>query len=148
MSISILYPNTKRRPSLQGGAGIFEKAAARSLTAVTKAWSEANQEKLAPSPDLCMHLCMATKTVSVDLEAYERLRQARSSEKESFSQVIKRAVWLPQRGTAASLLALLQVVEASESPLSEEVLDRLDANQVNDQRAPDRWADIEQETPQ
>jgi len=37
---------------------------------------------------------MATKTISVDLEAYERLRSVRH-ENESFSQAIKRVVKAP-----------------------------------------------------
>jgi len=51
-----------------------------------------------------MYLCIATKTISVDLEAYERLRMARMHERESFSKVIKRAVWKAEGGTAAALL--------------------------------------------
>ena len=43
---------------------------------------------------LCiMHnLCMATKTISLKMEAYEKLRNARRSPDESFSDVVLRAV--------------------------------------------------------
>ncbi len=47
---------------------------------------------------------MATKTISVNLEAYDKLVEARSTEKESFSKVICRAEWPPPRGTAGDLL--------------------------------------------
>lgn len=89
---------------------------------------------------------MATKTLSVDLEAYERLRSARVHEKESFSRVIKRAQWLPGEGTAASLLDSVRARGDSEGALSEEELDRLDELQ-KEEPAPDRWADSEGKEP-
>ena len=37
--------------------------------------------------------CMATKTISLELDAYERLRKARRTPSESFSSVVRRAVF-------------------------------------------------------
>ena len=54
-----------------------------------------------------IHACMATKTISIDLEAYDRLRRARRSPDESFSKVIKRAEWPVPPRTAGALLAAL-----------------------------------------
>lgn len=52
-----------------------------------------------------MHIaCMATKTVSLRLEAYERLKRARRFPEESFSEVISRAVWPNQTVTGEELL--------------------------------------------
>lgn len=48
--------------------------------------------------------CMATKTISLDMKAYHLLRQARRSEKESFSQVIHRAKWPRTRSSCGDLL--------------------------------------------
>ncbi|MEM7144189.1 MAG: antitoxin VapB family protein [Verrucomicrobiota bacterium] len=36
---------------------------------------------------------MATKTISLELDAYERLRRAKRSPRESFSEVVRRAQW-------------------------------------------------------
>ena len=84
-----------------------------------------------------MYLCMATKTLSVDLEAYERLRAARLDERESFSKVIKRAIWPAAAGTAADLLKWRQ---KSGDLVSEEVLDSLDIEQESDLPSSDKWS--------
>lgn len=69
------------------------------------------------------------------MEAYERLRRARREPRESFSQVIKRAVWPAAPATAGAMLAALET-----APLvDEEVLDRLDAAQVADRPPEDPW---------
>ena len=65
---------------------------------------------------------MATKTISVDLAAYERLRAARLRTNESLSQVIMRAHWDQSPSTGASLLRAL---EAAPIP-SASVLKRLE----------------------
>jgi len=72
---------------------------------------------------------MATKTISIDLNAYQLLSAARLSAKESFSQVIKRTLWQPQTKTCGNLLATLP-----ELPMADEdVLTRLEAAQLADQ---------------
>lgn len=78
---------------------------------------------------------MATKTISVDLEAYERLRRARQSPDESFSRVIKRARWRNELKTAAGLLLALEDAPPPDSA----VLDRLDAAQRSDAPPEDPW---------
>jgi hypothetical protein len=80
---------------------------------------------------------MATKTISIDMEAYERLRRARRHARESFSQVIKRAEWpIPPR-TAGALLKALDAAPA----LDQDTVARLDTAQRADAAPEDPWRD-------
>lgn len=80
---------------------------------------------------------MATKTISIDLEAYERLRRARRTRMESFSNVIKRATWPTPPRTAGALLEALETVPL----VDEEVLRALDEAQAADRPPEERWPD-------
>ena len=51
---------------------------------------------------------MATKTISLRVEAYEKLRRARKHPSESFSDVVMRARWDDQTVTGGELLALIR----------------------------------------
>ena len=52
-----------------------------------------------------MHdLCMAIKTISLELDAYEKLRRARLTPKESFSNVVRRARWAGISPAAGKIL--------------------------------------------
>ena len=78
---------------------------------------------------------MPTKTISIDLEAYERLRRARMTRTESFSMVIKRAQWPTPPRTAGALLAAL----GSTPALSEGEVARLDRAQREDRPPESPW---------
>ena len=80
---------------------------------------------------------MATKTISIDLVAYEKLRRARIRPDESFSQVIKRGRWERVRPSGAALLEALERAPV----LDEGTLRRLEANQRADVPPGDAWTD-------
>lgn len=83
-----------------------------------------------------MHvLLMATKTISIDLEAYELLRRARREPNESFSRVIKRATWDEIPCTAGNFLDRL----AHLPPTTPEALDALARIQRSDLPPEDSW---------
>jgi hypothetical protein len=71
---------------------------------------------------------MATKSISLELDAYEKLRRAKRSERESFSEVVRRARWDDEASTGSSVIAHLRELRARHpaSFLPDEALDRLD----------------------
>ena len=81
---------------------------------------------------------MTTKTISVDLDAYDRLRHARIRPDESFSQVIKRARWDASPSTAEALLKALEQAPV----LNEEVIQRLEAVQREDVAPENAWTEL------
>jgi predicted CopG family antitoxin len=78
---------------------------------------------------------MATKTISVDLDAYERLVRARQHNHESFSQVIKRAHWEEEDHSGAAILAAFEKLP----PVDERTIRDLEAVQKQDQPPKDKW---------
>jgi predicted CopG family antitoxin len=80
---------------------------------------------------------MATKTISLKLEAYERLRAARRYASESFSEVVLRATWPEGTVTAREFLASRR---GQRSFFSADELDRIDAGSRDDAPPEDKWA--------
>lgn len=77
---------------------------------------------------------MATKTVSVDDEAYRCLVRARRHRTESFSQVIRRARWDTDKKRCGDLLA------NAHGMVSADTLARLEQAQLEDVPPVDKWA--------
>jgi hypothetical protein len=71
---------------------------------------------------------MATKTITLELDAYEKLKRAKRSERESFSSVVRRARWDESAATGPQILASLEDLRRRDSAsfLPDDVLDRID----------------------
>lgn len=81
------------------------------------------------------NLCMTTRTISLRLEAYERLRRAKRSG-ESFSDVVMRASFEGDTVTAAEWLRWRR----EHGPLFDtEELDRIEAAKCADRPPEDKW---------
>ena len=79
---------------------------------------------------------MATKTISVRIEAYEKLRRAKRDESESFSDVIMRARWEDEPLTGGGLL---QIVRERGPLYSAEQLDAVEEAVRSDRPPEDKW---------
>ena len=86
-----------------------------------------------------MHIaCMATKTISLRLEAYERLRRARRFPGESFSEVVNRATWPTLTVTGRELL---DRIARDGADLTEEEIDRIERVKADADLPGDKWAE-------
>lgn len=81
---------------------------------------------------------MATKTISLKVEAYNRLSAARRYRDESFSEVVMRATWPEDTITGRALLDLLS---SRRVHLRADELDRVDELKQQDLPPEDKWAD-------
>ena len=79
---------------------------------------------------------MATKTVSITVDAYEKLRSARRYPSESFTQVILRAEWPEDTITAAELLSRLDDAPA---PFTSAELDAIERAKAEPREPEDKW---------
>lgn len=83
-----------------------------------------------------MHsLCMSTRTISLRIEAYEKLRRAKRPG-ESFSDVVMRARWARETITGAELLRRRR---ESGSALTSPDLDRLESAAAADLPPEGKW---------
>ena len=80
---------------------------------------------------------MPTRTISVTLDAYDKLSRARRYPSESLTEVIMRATWPEDTITAAELLSRL---DSGPAPFTADGLDAVDRAKA-EQRAPEnKWS--------
>lgn len=79
---------------------------------------------------------MPSKTISLRVEAYEKLKSARRFPGESFSQIVLRARW-PEKGTTGS--ELLRRYRAHGPFFREEGLAEIERLKRDDRPAEDKW---------
>jgi len=80
---------------------------------------------------------MASKTISLRVEAYERLRRARTHPGESFSQVVMRAHWDDHTVTGGELLSLVRERGALYDAAATQAIDEL---KTEGRLAEDKWS--------
>jgi hypothetical protein len=96
--------------------------------------------RLTGRPKSMHDLCMPTKTISLELDAYEKLKAAKRSPRESFSSVVRRAQWADIQFNCGGILELMEERRREHSLLENAALDRLAENQARPRRSRSRWA--------
>jgi hypothetical protein len=87
--------------------------------------------RFVPEGTIVYDSCMATKTITLEIDAYEKLKRHKR-ERESFSAVVRRARW-DDSATAGHVLAALRNLYRlhPKSFLDDEALDRIEARAVS-----------------
>ena len=84
--------------------------------------------------------CMAKKTITLELDAYERLKRAKKNTRESFSSVVRRAIWQNEICTSSELLLIMDKRIQAAKPLPDEsILDNLDRAQESPRTSSTKW---------
>jgi len=78
---------------------------------------------------------MSIKTISLEIDAYEKLKSAKQGN-ESFSQVVRRARFDPEESTGASIVKELESLYAAGSVVPEETLRYWDGLEGEKAKAP------------
>jgi predicted CopG family antitoxin len=79
---------------------------------------------------------MATKTITIELDVYDRLVAQKRTSRDSFSQVLRRAHWDRPRGLGSEILASLE----SDGPLLDDgILDEIERLKGSAEVAPSKW---------
>lgn len=84
-----------------------------------------------------MHIsCMATKTITLEIDAYEKLRAAKRRG-ESFTEVVRRAAW---ENTPAMGSTLREYFRRGGSGVSDKYLDAVEEAALHDPLPDNPWA--------
>lgn len=82
---------------------------------------------------------MSTKTITLEIDAYEKLRNQKRHPRESFSQVVRRAIWDTLGVSGRVLLDHLTRAAADKQVADDETLAELERIQAEDRPPRDKW---------
>ncbi len=82
---------------------------------------------------------MATKTITLELDAYEALKRRKRSERDSFSAVVRRAKWDDDPMSAGEIVKYFSQLAAEGDLPSLEAMDQLAQIQKRTKTSTSKW---------